>query len=596
MSRDFVTRDKQELIAKLLKTVKELANSSNSNYRKGGLLGLAAMAIGLGSSSKDYINDLIKPILSSLIDQDSRVRYYACEAALNAIKSCRHDSLQLFNEIFFALSKIVADPDMSVKGGAESLDRIMKDIVSENNSFNLVTFIPLLRERMYAINPAARQFIVSWIDLLHSVPDIDILSYLSEYIEGLFKILSDPKPEISSMCSDLLQELLNSTMNNPEKVDFSSLINILLIHSQAQEATTQYTALVWLKEFMNLADTSSLISYSAGLLAATLPRLAPSSTDDNENLNISHDHAICSTIREVAKAINYSLRQLVTMEQEQDRVEINSHATMSSNSAEVKEPTFQISSLIEVLICELSKGNNCPTSVKLACLDWLEHLISKVPDKIAPHIEKDILPILIKTLRNPSNEVVISDLKVLGLIFSNFSDTNHLSTSTYRSRNEEFRPDYFSQFMSTLLQLFFTESSFLEDRCSFIVKHLCLIMNAEDIFRSLSEILLDYQDFSFSYKMVQILNKILLTSSELNDLRCQLRGMKTDESCSLFCCLYRTWCHSPVATVALCLITRNYEHACDLLKTFADLEITLQFLTELDQLIQLIESPIFACK
>lgn len=37
------------------------------------------------------------------------------------------------------------------------------------------------------------------------------------------------------------------------------------------------------------------------------------------------------------------------------------------------------------------------------------------------------------------------------------------------------------------------------------------------------------------------------------------------ESCSLFTCLYQSWCHNPVATVSLCLLTQNYQHACDLL-------------------------------
>lgn len=33
----------------------------------------------------------------------------------------------------------------------------------------------------------------------------------------------------------------------------------------------------------------------------------------------------------------------------------------------------------------------------------------------------------------------------------------------------------------------------------------------------------------------------------------------------LFCCLYETWCHNPVATVALCLLTQCYNHVCDLI-------------------------------
>ncbi|XP_021340056.1 protein VAC14 homolog [Mizuhopecten yessoensis] len=94
--------------------------------------------------------------------------------------------------------------------------------------------------------------------------------------------------------------------------------------------------------------------------------------------------------------------------------------------------------------------------------------------------------------------------------------------------------------------------------------------------------------------MVQSLNTILLTSTELFDIRNQLKSLSTQESCVLFCCLYQSWCHSPVATVSLCYLSQNYRHACDLLLSFGDLEVTVDFLKEIDKLVQLIESPIFA--
>ena len=54
--------------------------------RKGGLIGLAAMAIGLGRETEAYTEDLVTPILTCLSDADSRVRYYACESLYNVVK------------------------------------------------------------------------------------------------------------------------------------------------------------------------------------------------------------------------------------------------------------------------------------------------------------------------------------------------------------------------------------------------------------------------------------------------------------------------------------------------------------------------------
>ena len=62
----------------------------------------------------------------------------------------------------------------------------------------------------------------------------------------------------------------------------------------------------------------------------------------------------------------------------------------------------------------------------------------------------------------------------------------------------------------------------------------------------------------------------------------------------LFCCVYRTWCLCPVATVSLCLLSGKYRHACRLLHLFGSLEIDVDILNEVDKLVQLLESPIFA--
>ena len=46
------------------------------------------------------------PVLSCFTDQDSRVRYYACESMYNITKIARGLILKYFNEIFDALSKV----------------------------------------------------------------------------------------------------------------------------------------------------------------------------------------------------------------------------------------------------------------------------------------------------------------------------------------------------------------------------------------------------------------------------------------------------------------------------------------------------------
>lgn len=128
---------------------------------------------------------------------------------------------------------------MSVKNGAELLDRLIKDIVAESASsyvsvlqlppdqegdgdkfiadnldslptaFSLPRFIPLLKERIWVINPFTRQFLVGWITLLDSIPDLELVAYLPEFLGGLLKFLSDPNRDVHVTTRNCLDRFLN---------------------------------------------------------------------------------------------------------------------------------------------------------------------------------------------------------------------------------------------------------------------------------------------------------------------------------------------------------------------------------------------------
>jgi hypothetical protein len=50
--------------------------------------------------------------------------------------------------------------------------------------FSIEEFISLLRERMNVLNLYVRQFLVGWITVLDSVPDIDMLGFLPDFLDG----------------------------------------------------------------------------------------------------------------------------------------------------------------------------------------------------------------------------------------------------------------------------------------------------------------------------------------------------------------------------------------------------------------------------
>nr|XP_023024836.1 protein VAC14 homolog [Leptinotarsa decemlineata] len=566
MVKEFSAVNNTGQIKRLLKVLgQDFSLSQNPHARKGGLIGLAAIAIALGKDTELYADELIKPILGCMADQDLRVRYYACESLYNVVKVSRGAVLPHFSAIFNALSKIATDPDQNVKNASELLDRLLKDIVVESASFDLDGFIPLLRERIYTKNAFSRQFIISWISVLNTEPGLDLINYLPEILDGLFRILDDTSLEVKKMCETTLGEFLRSVKSDPSRVDFGAMINILINHAQEKsDDLVQFTAITWIKEFVQLSGPK-MFPYMSGIFTAVLPCLA-------------YDTEARRNIKETATAVNFTLMKLISL---QEDISKEVHIRPSIVNEDQIQNELNLSSVMDVLTQYLMHSS---IQTKVAVLKWIYDLYTKLPNKMVEYI--DILfPALQKTLSDESDQVVQQCLVVIAEVISSPKTTN----SSANSDNT-----YYYKFMVSLLLSFSIDKRLLDERGSFIIRQLCVLLNAEDIYKTLAQILVKETNFKFGSLMVEHLNMILLTSSELYDMRNRLKDLKTEESRSLFCCLYETWCHNPVATVALCLLTQSYGHVCDLIKLFGNLEVTVDFLMEIDKLVQLIESPVFA--
>lgn len=123
---------------------------------------------------------------------------------------------------------------MSVKNGSELLDRLLKDIISNSAvsyvsilppeggapeakdasahkevAFSLPRLIPLLQERIIVINPFTRMFLVEWITLLDSIPDLYLVTYLPAFLKGLFRFLSDTNQDVVTATQHVLERFLN---------------------------------------------------------------------------------------------------------------------------------------------------------------------------------------------------------------------------------------------------------------------------------------------------------------------------------------------------------------------------------------------------
>ncbi|KAL1723502.1 vacuolar protein 14 C-terminal Fig4p binding-domain-containing protein [Schizophyllum commune] len=244
-------RDERRISQIIDQLVEMFSNSSNAlHVRNGGLIGLAGTAIALGVEVAPYMDKFIHQLLACFVDPENRIRYFSAECLYNIAKVSKGEVLVYFNEIFDALSKLAADSELSVRNGAELLDRLLKDIVAESASvyiplypetekirdeheeargvlvdypdgkeghrgmpgtkkaFSLAHFIPLLRERIYVVSPFTRTYLVSWITVLDSVPELELITYLPEFLDGLLRYLSDPTEDVRVTTEILLADFL----------------------------------------------------------------------------------------------------------------------------------------------------------------------------------------------------------------------------------------------------------------------------------------------------------------------------------------------------------------------------------------------------
>ncbi|KAL7282584.1 ARM repeat-containing protein [Trametes coccinea BRFM310] len=749
--------------------VEMFSNPSNPlHVRNGGLIGLAGTAIALGVDIAPYMERFIDPLLVCFTDPENRVRYFSAECLYNIAKVSKGEILVYFNPIFDALSKLAADSELSVKNGAELLDRLLKDIVAETASvyipqypeteavrrradeasgilvphpddiangadisrarkaFSLAHFIPLLSDRIYVVNPFTRSYLVSWITVLDSVPELELITYLPEFFDGLLKYLSDPTDDVRVATEGLLADFLREirevtmvqkrqeeqmrarreatitqssrlqdeereklpeiTMEHPERdaltpdseepeqdevrdtgawvpgqgvrIDYAAIVEILLQQLDDQhDEIQQSTALRWLAEFLNIAQ-EVMIPFTPRLILAILPNLAhdvpmiqsaairtnqalmnviqslPSppdpvpgrqGTDKSSSIGIPSSPTPVPTnlaasrqqtaARDVLPARDMSSPEsppeTASSQAQSDRASVSTQAkgrsaTISSEAPRAmtaldgvqnSRPASPISAISVPVLQQSPESSmiqekeqidwqatvNALTiqflseheETRVAALKWLIMLHQKAPRKILA-MDDGTFPALLKTLSDSSEEVIKHDLQLLAQISSSSEES------------------YFKSFMHNLLELFSTDRGLLDSRGSLIIRQLCLNLNTERIYRTFAEILEKEEDLEFASVMVQKLNMILITSPELADFRRRLKSLETrQDGQALFTTLYRSWCHNAVAVFSLCLLAQAYEHASNLLYIFADLEITVQLLVQVDKLVQLIESPVF---
>ncbi|CAN0424517.1 unnamed protein product [Ascophyllum nodosum] len=360
-----------------------------------------------------------------------------------------------------------------------------------------------------------------------------MIDWLPDFMDGLFNMLSDGNKEIRQAAESALSNFLKE-ITESSFVEFGPMVHILVAHCNSKHVPNRLTAVQWVNAFIKLGG-ERLVPFFSELLGAITHCI--SDTD--------------SSVREHAEQANNDLLDLV----------------------EGTSQEYELTPLLKTLQVELL-SHHVPT--KMAALEWINMLLKKSPSDMGRFIQ-ELLPSLLNTLTDAADEVVLMNLQVLARV----------------SLDE----DHFNHVLEEILQLFSRQRRLLETRGGLIIRKMCVLLQPKTIYVALASVLQANSDLNFIGVMVEALNLILLTASELEELRQALKlSTKSDaaaEDRDLFANLFACWCHNPVATFSLCLLAQAYDVSAELVKEVAEVEITVGFLMQVDKLVQLLESPIF---
>ncbi|PKI83658.1 hypothetical protein MVES_002328 [Malassezia vespertilionis] len=603
----------------------------NANARNGGLIGLAGVSIALGQEMAGHLGTFIVPVLGCFQDPDAKTRYFACESFYNISKVCKGEILIYFNDIFVVLAKLAADTEVSVKNGAELLDRLFKDIVTDfaphyvsvyqnvpqirakqdkeqgilggenefslarekaanerhmdelhlqteernkamNKAFSLARFVPLLAAHMKVINPLTRNYLVGWITVFDAVPDLQLVMYLPFFLQYLFEYLSDPNTDVRVATAEALTNFLHE-------------IRVAAEHGNALPLSAKNTEYERPDDpdddKLLLVHTNAMRIEYVDIFEILLEQISSPDQETKattlewitEFLQLVPQLVVPFTPRLILVILPYLAQPIPAIRNA--ATESNAqllHAVEMMDTAEgSSHPGFDSFATINALKQHLHDEND---RTRLNALEWLTMLHAKSPSKLLT-MEDGSVSFLLSVLSDPSEEVVLCDLHLLTQICSAFDER------------------HFQRFIQDLLELFHTDTHLLEKWGSMIIRQLCIEMDTERVFCTLASSLEASLDLEFVGLMVQNLNMILVAAPELSSLRHRLRTLDEKKNQTLFTGLFHCWCHNAISAFCLCLLTQSYEHAYNLLRIIGEMDITLAMLIQIDKLVQLIESPIF---
>lgn len=130
-----------------------------------------------------------------------------------------------------------------------------------------------------------------------------------------------------------------------------------------------------------------------------------------------------------------------------------------------------------------------------------------------------------------------------------------------------------------------------------ILRKFSVIQEGDKFCRSIcSQIIKSVEDKRFIFEIVHYLNILIINEKSMYRMRKKLQLTNEGDHAETFHVLFHAFKHNPAALTSLCLLSRQYRLAYQVLLTFAsEFEITQKVMMGFCKLASLLESPGFLC-
>jgi hypothetical protein len=247
----------------------DYVRSTNEDARKGGVVALAGVAIGLKKAPEAEAAECRDLILASVVhacqDHSVRVRYYATESLFNVVKVIPALAIQHFFILFEILRSLFADVDPDVRSGAELLDKKLKEIIvgaMNSGIFTAEACVPVFARFVHMRNKATKRLTLTWLqELNEKLIGAPILEFLHLFLGGIFDMVADPTVAIRQSALAFLQSVLPKLLvvnseaiddmdNEGMHVNFDKILQSLVTTMEHANPFVRKVAMYWMSRIV----------------------------------------------------------------------------------------------------------------------------------------------------------------------------------------------------------------------------------------------------------------------------------------------------------------------------------------------------------